>query len=245
MNPILMVVYDRTPRQSQLSRAAFESAIAQDIPVEIRILNNGSTCPDTLQWLAGETRALIFNRAENQSPLKLANHHGESLIDKHGYFLGIPNDVVLPPNLYRKMLEWPQGVVAASMDGQNPPMVMEDVHRIHGDVHMAVPLIRGWTWKALVEAHGHFFDPGFFNYASDCDLKLRLIDAGIPTAQLDIQCWHYGGASHRLAPNWAEVHRQADRDRDYFAKKWGFAIGSPEYDRRIARMYESEKETSS
>ena len=41
-------------------------------------------------------------------------------------------------------------------------------------------------------------------YAStgtDCDLALRMVRCGIVGVQLDIQYFHYGSASHRLAPN--------------------------------------------
>jgi isochorismate hydrolase len=70
-------------------------------------------------------------------------------------------------------------------------------------------------------------------YASDCDLKMRL--EGIPTAQLDILCWHYGGASHRLAVG-GQPYEQADKDRAYFDKKWGHGIDSEQYAEKIRNL---------
>ena len=65
---------------------------------------------------------------------------------------------------------------------------------------MAVMMTRRWVYDALVVKDGYFFDEGFFNYASDCDLALRLAACGIRGVQLDMQYYHYGSASHRLAP---------------------------------------------
>jgi hypothetical protein len=234
-NAIMLMVYDRTEAQHELSRKAFESAVAQDIPVDIFVLDNGSTYRGTPEWLIGETRKACFYREEeNISPLIFGNRVHGDLFQDYDHVLCIPNDVIMPPNLYRKMLEWPQGLVAAGMHGTNPPAIMEEVKRVHGDVHLSVTLVRKSAHDALVQRDGFFMDEGFFMYASDCDLKMRL--DGIPTAQLDILCWHYGGASHRLSISTKGIYEQADKDRDYFTKKWGFPIGSPEYDARIAKL---------
>jgi len=49
---------------------------------------------------------------------------------------------------------------------------------------------------------------------------------GIHGIQLDIQCYHFSGASHRLAP--PEISKaitdQADVDRAYFYSKYGFNV---------------------
>ncbi len=98
---------------------------------------------------------------------------------------------------------------------------------------MSAMLIRRQAYETLMQRDGYFYDEGYFMYASDCDLKMRL--EGIPTAQLDILCWHYGGASHRLAVG-GQPYEQADKDRAYFDKKWGHGIDSEQYAEKIRNL---------
>jgi hypothetical protein len=231
MNPVLFTVFDTTAEQHALTVAAFQSIMDQDIPVEIHIIDNGSTYPDTAKWLYGgilnDLRCHLFSQPVNISPIKLHNEMLEKLFRTEDYVLSVPNDVVLPPNLYREMLKCPRGVVSAFMtDNANFPRSMT-AKVVSEEAHLAVPLIRSWAYDALVAMDGYFLDEGFHFYASDCDLKMRFHALGIRGAQLDILCWHYGSASHRLA-NFPGAFR-GDDDRAYFERKWGFPIGSERY----------------
>ena len=109
-------------------------------------------------------RSMVYSYGHNHSPIALANRHLAQLFggDNHEHVLCLPNDVICPPNLYRKMLERPEGIVAAGMHGANPPVVMEEVKRVHGDVHMSAVLIRKSAYDALVAQDGYFLDEGFF-----------------------------------------------------------------------------------
>lgn len=234
MNAVLMTVYDQTGLQTPITKDAYNSLLAQDIPVEIHVIDNGSTSIDTLKWLKDIPN--VIRVPINRSPLGLMNSALKTLFIKHDHVLGVPNDIIAPPNLYRRLLEWPHGIVTPGMHGENPPVVMDDITRIHGDVHLSAALIRESAYDVLLAQDGYFFDEGFFMYASDCDLKVRLAKAQVPTAQLDLLCWHYGGASHRLALRAQDVYKQADTDREYFLKKWGFAIGSPEFTAWIEKL---------
>ena len=236
-NAIVLTCYDRTQSQYDLTLDTLDSAIKQDIPVDIYLIDNGSTYEPWVGKIVPGMSGEILRHPRNESPIKLGNLYAAKLFALgYEHILGMPNDVVLPPNLYRKLLERPEQMVAPNMDGQNPPGIMETVERIHGDLHMAVMLMRKSAYDTLMAKDGYLFDEGMFMYASDCDLKLRIAEAGISTSQLDIQCWHYGGASHRLAPDAHLVHEQADRDRTYFTRKWGFSIGSLEYNERISKL---------
>lgn len=238
-NLVMFTVYDTTAEQFELTKKAFASIMEQDIPVEVYVLDNGSTWPQTYYWLQHDVMSKPncrwIRHESNQSPIKLHNSLLGWIFNEHEYVLSVPNDVMLPPNTYRKMLERPEQMVAANMDGTNPPVLMEDVKRIHGDLHMAVMMTRKSAYDALVEKDGYFMDEGFFLYASDCDLKLRILKAVISTAQLDIQCWHYGSASHRLGAKGNGAFG-ADSDRAYFTRKWGFPIGSDPYNRFVSKL---------
>jgi GT2 family glycosyltransferase len=242
-----MLVYNQRQEQLDLTKQALASLLSQDVgPLDVVVIDNGSVdgilTGGTREWLDSirEPNFTVAYYPKNVSPCKVTNVWLGRLFEDHDDVLGVANDVILPPNLYRKMLEFPQGIVAAGMHGVNPPVIMEEVKRVHGNVHLSVPLIRRWAYDDLIAKDGHFFDEyiegsnpqkGYFMYASDCDLKVRLVEAGISTAQLDILCWHYGGASHRLGlhSEARAAYAQADLDRDYFYRKWGYPIASPEY----------------
>ncbi len=245
-NAVFMMLYNTSAEQLALSQQALASILAQDIgPLVVYIVNNGSTTP-TRRWLdslpaltENDHELVIVHSEQNNSPCQVSNTFA-ALIYEHGFdqILGVASDSILPPNLYRKLTERPEQMVAANMDGGWPPAIVDSPKRIHGDLHMAVMLTRRSAYDALLAQDGYFLDSGFFNYCSDCDLKLRMAKAGITTAQLDIRCWHYGGASHRLAHGIDTVaHRkQVDADRAYFDRKWGFAIGSPQYNEIISNL---------
>ena len=245
-------MYNQTPEQLSLSKETLASVLAQDIPVDVYLIDNGSIDHDfiisesTREWTArikempGYERVNVATYPSNTSPVKVMNDTLKTLFEFYDAVLGCPNDVVLPNNLFSEVLRWPQGVVAVGMHGEKPPVIMqhEEVKRVHGDVHMSVSMIRRSAYETLMERDGYFFDEGYFLYCSDCDLKMRLGEAGIPTCQLDILAWHYGGASHRLGhPSQADlVNERTHADRGYFYRKWGFNVGDPQYGAAIAKL---------
>lgn len=237
MNAVLLLMYNTTAQQLELTKQAYESVLAQDIgDLEIYVVNNGSH-PETgtREWVDSleGLRTLVFHHEHNRAPTTVANDIAKIVFGK-GYdkLLGVPNDVILPPNLYSEMVKCPRGIVAAWMTYTEDKSVKHyDTTRIvHEDVHMSVMMTRKWAWDALA-VNGEFLDEGMFMYASDVDLKIRMALAGIRGAQLDIECWHYFSACWRLAKQEAatEITSQADLDRDNFFRKWGFRIGSEEH----------------
>lgn len=230
MNAAVLTLYDQTREQFELSRAALHSLLEQDVPdLRIYVVNNGSTFPETLHWLKGAPvpPERIIWRAKNQSPVALANEVLSDLFETWDHILCVPNDVVLPSNLYREFLRWPRGMVTGSMTGEREFPRFESAIAVSENTPMAVCLVRRWFHAALIAKDGYFFDPNYFLYASDCDLALRMAACGIRGVQLDIQYWHYGSASHRLAN--APTAYGADADRDYFERKWKFKVDALEY----------------
>ena len=138
--------------------------------------------------------------AKNVTPILIANKYLAELFTRHEYVLGVPNDVILPENLYSQFLKWPRGIVTGSMtDNLNFPLV-EEAKAVNECTPMAVVFLRKWAYDALMARDGYFFDPKITIYVSDCDLALRLASCGIRGVQLDLQYYHYGSASHRMLP---------------------------------------------
>lgn len=226
MNPVLMICYNN----ADLTRRAVESVLAQDIPISLTIVNNGST-DHTFSYLSTlSAECEIFQHFTNVSPVRLANSHLARLFAKHPHVLNVPNDVILPPNFYRLALQWPRALVTASMTSERLPSP-EPCHAISECTPMAVNLLRKWGYDALMFRDGYFLDENFFHYASDCDLALRLASCGIHGVQLSIPYWHYSSASLRTASGEKRqrMEEQANEDRAYFMRKWGFRVDSLEY----------------
>lgn len=221
-NPIILTCYNRTREQHELTLEAFESACAQDIPVEILVVDNGSTFPATAEWVRSlTTPTLVF--PVNTAPTRVGNLAVARALEASPHVLSIPNDVILPPNCYSELLRFPHGFVSAGTASaeRNPPPRCATF--LHHDCHFSVILTRRWAFDALMTTYGQFLDESYFHYASDCDMKKRWHEIGLQGAQTDLQVWHYGSASWRLStdPERREMLLQADRDRETYFQKWG------------------------
>lgn len=237
-NAAILCAYNTTSAQLELTKAAVASVFAQDVDggVKLWILNNGSTVGtqawmDTLEAPAGH-ELVKMRSAVNQSPVKIANAMlATAYALGHQHVLGLPNDVVLPPNTYAEFLKWPRGIVTATMTSERDPVQPDMVKVVCEHTPLAVALIRKWCHDALVAKDGFFLDPRYFNYCSDCDWALRFAACGMRGVQLDLRYWHHCSATMRLAdPVTAKrMHGQGDSDRAQFLAKWGFAVDSPKY----------------
>jgi glycosyltransferase involved in cell wall biosynthesis len=234
---ILLTIYNQTDEQLYLTTKSYTSFVAQDVgDLELCIVNNGSTQP-TVDWLnsldTSNPRVHVYGAhyAKNVSPVLIANKYLAELFTRHEYVLGVPNDVILPENLYSQFLKWPRGIVTGSMtDNLNFPLV-EEAKAVNECTPLCVCLIRKWAYDAVVAKDGFFFRPSLFNYASDCCLALRLAACGIHGVQLDLPYYHYGSASWRMLPEAQGriITDQADADRAEFERVYGFKVDDPEY----------------
>lgn len=240
-NPVMFLCYNQAPAQLELSKEALASIFAQDIPVEVFAIDNGST-DETWEWMESVakeyTNFTCYRNIENVSPTKVSNEWMEEIFGRLGYehVICVPNDVILPPNLCREFLRWPRGVVTGSMNPYRNFPLFNPSHAVNECTPMAVALVRKWFYDSLIAKDGYFLDPRYTFYCSDCDMALRMAACGIRGVQLDLQYYHYGSASHRMAPpeSGAAQRHQADADRIYFEKKWGFRVDSLEYGQRPA-----------
>jgi hypothetical protein len=232
---VLMVIFNTTPAQFAMTQRAIASVLAQDIgEITLWIANNGSTDAFTEPYLDSLRSGNIYVHSypENRSPIAIGNEMSLMLFAL-GYdkVLGVPNDAILPPNAYRLMNEWPRGFICASQSDRQDVPVKENASAVSEATPMAVMLVRKWAYDAIVTKDGYFFDTGYFHYASDCDLALRMAACGIHGVQLDVEYYHFGSASWRLATPGVsrQITEQADIDRAYFEAKWGFRVDDARY----------------
>jgi GT2 family glycosyltransferase len=221
MHPVVVLCHNNV----HLSEKAVQSAKAQDIGnVVVLAINNGST-DGTAQWLQTEKHILsayydrtsvaqCWNRGIRYAFLGLEAPH----------VLVINNDVELGPDLYRKLVEDPSAFVTGIgtsewREGGGPKSPHPD---------FACFLIRRQVWDTVGPFDEHFL----IAYAEDCDYHVRLYQAGIEAYALDVPYLHHGSQVLKQAslPEIRKIQAQAEKNREYFFKKWGFRIGSPEYD---------------
>lgn len=240
-NAVLFFCYNRTPAQLALSKEALASIFAQDIPVEVIALDNGST-DETWEWLESVSQDhpnfACYRNIDNLSPVAESNRWLGEMFGRLNYqhVLALPNDVIVPPYLYREFLKWPRGIVTGSMtpDRSYDIYAPVEVAATSENTPLAAVLWRKWAYDALVAKDGYFFDERYQHYCSDCDWALRTASCGIRGVQLNVPYYHYVSASiHLNTPEIATaIQSGANADRQKFIDKWGFPVTSLEYGQR-------------
>lgn len=227
-----------------LTRKAVATFKAQDIPVEIILINNQST-DGTTAWMQTQRDVM---QMYFDPPLSVTEswNRGLEFAFKAGaeYTLVVNNDVELRPDTYRQLVADGGGFVTAvgSRDPEcvKPHLILHEEEREMKDGYsdpdpnakrphpdFSCFLIR----REVYEKVGPF-DEGFkIAFCEDGDYDLRLYKAGIRAYCLDLPFLHHGSMTIKNAEP-GEIRRiqiQADKNREYFKRKWGFAMASEEY----------------
>jgi GT2 family glycosyltransferase len=229
VNPALIVTHNNL----DLTKQCVESLRNQDIPVDILVVDNGST-DDTLDWCAEEGLQFI-SLGENTGFSRGMNVGLGMMFDtgRADYCLCPGSDTILPPFYYRSLLELNLPVVSGVQDIEGHRVTLEDltkafpVQPVRPNPDFSCLLWRKEPWLALGG-----LDEAMVSYASDCDMHLRAHRAGIGMFHAPhIPFFHYGSSTIKNAPPKEKrtLEMQADADRLAFAEKWGFEVGSPKY----------------
>lgn len=232
MNPVLMVAYNNV----QLTERAIDSIAAQQEDLFLLVVNNGSN-DGTKKYLNSlqEQNPIgvnVHHSTKNQSPVMWANDMLKKVFTEGmQHALLLANDVVIPPDFYTELLKWPRGIVCASEVRSLPLPDMKPYRAVSENTPMSAMLLRKWCYDAVVARDGFFFDEGYFHYASDCDLALRIASCGIRGIQLNVPYLHHSSSTIKNAfdEEAKDMIDQANLDRGYFVKKWGFPVDALEY----------------
>lgn len=219
VNPAIMLCRNAI----ELTKVAVRSVMEQDIPVQLRVVDNGSSDG------TDEFFKLLPNYTRFNPPLGVSagwNFALTTVFRQSDHALVVNNDVVLRSDTYRSLLEdGGDFVTAVSVDDiKGIEGEWRNSRRPHPD--FSCFMIRREVWEKVGG-----FDESMVLYVSDGDYHLRMHQAGIEAYTIGIPFYHYasGTLKSASAAEKAAISRQADRDRDTFERKWGCRMGSPEY----------------
>lgn len=218
-----------------LTRNCVESVLAQDVPVSILLLDNGST-DGTEAWARELVKAELrveYLRAMLPSVSASWNYGLACAFKKADAALVLNNDTQLRPDTVRHLLADGGGFTTAvsvrEPERIRPPYIPPDPSRRRPHPDFSCFLIR----REVYELVGPFDENFKRAYAEDSDYHVRMHRAGVRAECLEISFLHVDAGSgtikHSTPAESLQIQVQADRNREYFHQKWGFRVGSPEY----------------
>lgn len=227
-NPVLML----TRNCLELTKKAVASVVAQDIPIKLMIIDNGST-DGTVEWLDSEPYDNVgwWGAKENRGVTKGWNMGIGTLLGSNfacPHVLVINNDVVLPRWHYRRLLEYMLPFVSGVSVGTMAEIEKEpqggELSK-HPDFSSFV--IRKDCWKTV----GPFYE-GMVHYASDCSWHVEAHRKGVTLYGSPQPFYHERSSTLKLASpeERAEIEAQANRDRRVFRELYGCNPWDKEYE---------------
>ncbi len=225
---------------------AIDSLLAQDIPVRVLAVNNGST--DGITGLLSSYHPSV--QTIHICPQIGVAHAWNTALSflfeeaKADHVLVVNNDVILRADAYRLLLDdgglfvtcvgvrgkevhTPDGLRLFDNKGVEvfPGDPRPKVTRPHPD--FSAYLIRREAWERV----GPFDEKFKGGYCEDWDYHVRLHRAGIEACCIDVPFYHRGAATVATAQRGERerIHAQAKVNRAYFKEKWGVEGGSPGY----------------
>jgi GT2 family glycosyltransferase len=230
MNPVLTITHNCLA----LTERTVLSAIAQSVETQVYAIDNGSQ-DGSLEWLT--RKSLLLDAASINAGVSAAWNCGLEILFGRGadYVFIVNNDVILPPWFCAELLSYDvpfiTGVSVDSMDAIKAPA---EKLPLQGAPDFSAFLIRREAWEKIGP-----FDEGMKFYAQDVDYHVRSILAGMPLMKANVPFYHERSSTLKLASETErhEIEAQADRDRAFFEKKWGYKVGSPEHYRAVGFEY--------
>lgn len=226
MNYVIMPIYCGTT----MTRSAIESVLHQDAPTHLFAVLNGATDGAQSYVQSLDPHRVTYVSYQPQKGVSYAWNRALEWVFGRGAesVLVVNNDIVLRPDTYRLLLA-DGGEFVTGVGSSDPKCIAElsvptTASRPHPD--FSCFLIRRSTWERIGQ-----FDESMVNYCSDGDMHLRLHRSGIEAYCIDLPFYHRASGTLKEldAVAQAVLQNQAEDDRKAFERKWGCAMGSPEY----------------
>lgn len=211
-----------------LTQRAVASMLSQDTPVEVMLLDQGST-DGVREWALSEHRiASVVAFGRNIGVSAAWNVALRWWFDKRKSpaVLVCNNDVILRSDTAR-VLSTDGGAFVTAVSTDNPNAIGgEYVRAPRPNPDYSAWLMRREVWERVGE-----FDESMVVYCSDGDHHLRMHQAGIVAYTCGLPFYHYASGTLKNADREEKVamQKQADADRRTFERKWGFKMGSSAY----------------
>lgn len=219
-NPVLMPCHN----SFKLTKDAVTSILNQSVPVHLLVVDNDSEDETPIFMQAWGIQSY---RVSPQIGVTRAWNYGLRYFFDNGaeHVLVTNNDVVLRPDTYRELLDdggpFVTCVGVNSFEDSKKPFLK--TIRPHPD--FSCFLIRRLVWNQVGP-----FDERMVLYASDADYHVRMFQAGIAAYTIGLPFYHVACGTMKGNPERAQaICDQADRDREFFFRKWGCKVGTPEY----------------
>jgi len=211
-----------------LTKAALASFLAQDIPVNVLVINNASS-DNTAPWMATLTDERIMQvHFSAQRSVAACWNFAMRTLDGESHVLICNNDVVLRPETYRLLLEdggpFVTAVGVGSMEQMTEATLEPQNKRDHPDYSCF--LISRSVWNVCK------FDERFEGaYLEDADHHLRMFRMGIPAYCIGVPFYHVASAALKFGDDATRdrISKASDKNRVLFREMYGVDAGTPEY----------------
>lgn len=211
----------------QMTKDCVRSLQAQDMPVDILAIDNGSEDGCSQYLRSADVQLITYPRTIGLSRL------WNNALDMAFQYLKLPhalvvnNDTVLRPDTYRWLVAdggpFVTGIGVSNHDQTRTTDATSK--RPHPD--FSCFLIRKECWDTVGR-----FDESMVTWASDNDYHVRMHRAGIDAHCIGVPFYHIasGTLKHMDGMKKELLQKQADSDRETFYRKYGCLPGTPEYE---------------
>lgn len=228
MTPVLIPIINGR----ELTRNCINSVLAQDVPCEAFVLDNGATDGSGEMLRAWADDRIHYIAARKPSVAASWNFGLKWLFAQgHAAVLVLNNDTELRPDTVRWLMAdggpFVTAVGAVEKEKIEPPYIPPDPSKKRDHPDHSCFLIR----KSCYEAIGGFDEEYEGGYVEDAEWHLSMYRAGIPAVCLELPFWHLGaGTIKNSDPEMMrEIQLRADHNRSRFKERHGAEVGSPEY----------------
>ncbi len=219
-----------TRNNLELTKQAIKSIWLQEVETKVFAIDNGSS-DGSADWLRDQF-CLLKDYPDNRGVSAVWNW-GLNCLFRSGYrsVLVINNDIIAPPWFLGHLLDYDcPFVTGVGVDSMGAIEAPAQEFPLQPCPDFSAFLISKFAWDKIGK-----FDEGMKLYASDVDYHIRGARAGVPMMKANVPYFHAGSATIKNSPEGERqaIKRQADEDRAYFYRKYGFAVGSQEHHKAV------------